>query len=207
MPAARAKSAVALVVDAFQQSREETDELLAQRMRTSPEGAFTILFTDLAGSTALLERLGEEPWFKLIRAHDELITRLTGEHGGTVVKSQGDGFMLAFTSARAGLQCAIDTQQSFAEGSAIGADKPLRMRIGMHSGYVLEDASDLFGKSVVLAARIADHARGGEILVSDSVRRYTERDPVFSFDDVGEMRFKGLKDPYRVTLCAGPRHD
>jgi class 3 adenylate cyclase len=72
------------------------------------------------------------------------------------------------------------------------------LRIGLHSGYVLEDARDFFGKSVVLAARIADHARGGEILVSDAVRRYTERDPVFSFNDLGEMRFKGLNDPYRV---------
>jgi class 3 adenylate cyclase len=198
MPAARATSSVALVVDAFQQSREESDELLAQRMRTSPEGAFTILFTDVAGSTALLERLGEEPWFRLIRAHDALLRRLAEEHGGIVVKSQGDGFMLAFTSARAALGFAVATQRAFQDGSAIGADEPLRLRIGMHSGYVLEDASDFFGKSVVLAARIADRAGGGEILVSDAVRRYTERDPVFSFRDMGEIRFKGLNDPYRV---------
>src|SRR5437870_1958812 len=110
MPAARATSSVALVIDALEQSREETNELLAQRMRTSPEGAFTILFTDIAGSTALLERLGEKPWFDLIRAHDALVRRVTEEHGGTVVKSQGDGFMLVFTSARAGLQSAIATQ-------------------------------------------------------------------------------------------------
>jgi class 3 adenylate cyclase len=198
MPAARATSSVALVVEAFEQSRQETDELLAQRMRTSPEGAFTIAFTDLAGSTALLERLGEEPWFELIRAHDTLVRRISEEHGGTVVKSQGDGFMLAFTSARAALQSAIATQRAFAEGSAIGADRPIQLRIGLHSGYVMEDASDFFGKSVVLAARIADHARGGEILVSDAVRRYTGHDPVFSFDDLGEMRFKGLNDPYKV---------
>jgi class 3 adenylate cyclase len=198
MPAARATSSVTLMVDAFQESRQETDDLLATRMGTSPEGAFTILFTDVAGSTALLERLGEEPWFQIIRAHDALLRRLTAEHDGTVVKSQGDGFMLVFTSARAALQFAIATQRAFAEGSTVGADEPLRLRIGLHSGFVMEDASDFFGKSVVLAARIADHARGGEILVSDAVRRYTEQDPVFLFHDVGEMNFKGLKDAYRV---------
>jgi class 3 adenylate cyclase len=198
MPAARATSSVALVVDAFQQSREETDELLAARMRTSPEGAFTILFTDVAGSTALLERVGEERWFRIMRAHDGLLRKLTEEHGGTVVKSQGDGFMLVFTSARAGLQCAIAAQRAFVDPSAVGAEEPLRLRVGLNSGFVMEDASDFFGKSVVLAARIADHARGGEILVSDAVRRYTEHDPVFMFDEVGEMNFKGLKDPYRV---------
>jgi class 3 adenylate cyclase len=198
MPSARAASSVALMIDALQDSQEETGELLAARMRTSPEGAFTILFTDLAGSTALLERVGEERWFQLIRAHDGLVRRITEERGGTVVKSQGDGFMIVFTSARAGLQCAIATQLAFADGAAIDSDEPLRLRIGLHSGFVMEDASDFFGKSVVLAARIADHARGGEILVSDAVRRYTERDPVFSFDDLGEMRFKGLNDPYKV---------
>jgi class 3 adenylate cyclase len=198
MPAARELSSVTMVVDAFQETREESDELLAARMRTSPEGAFTILFTDVAGSTSLLERVGEEPWFRIMRAHNDLVRRLTEEHGGTVVKSQGDGFMLVFTSARAGLLCATAVQKAFADGSAVGSDEPLRLRIGLHSGFVMEDASDFFGKSVVLAARIADHARGGEILVSDAVRRYTEHDPVFSFDDVGEMHFKGLNDPYRV---------
>jgi len=189
---------MALVVEAFHQTRQETDELLALRTRTSPEGAFTILFTDVAGSTVLLERVGDQSWFQVIRAHDALVRRLTQEHGGTVVKSQGDGFMLVFTSARAGLACAIATQRAFARGEGVGTDEPLRLRIGLHSGFVLEDASDFFGKSVVLAARIGDHAEGGEILVSDAVRRYTERDPAFAFEDRGEMSFKGLSDPYRV---------
>jgi class 3 adenylate cyclase len=187
-----------MVVDAFQQTRQETDELLVARMRTSPEGAFTILFTDIAGSTELLERVGEGPWFQVIRAHDALVRRLTQEHGGTVVKSQGDGFMLVFTSARAGLRAAIATQRAFADGKGLGTDGPLRLRIGLHSGFVLEDASDFFGKSVVLAARIADHAEGGAILVSDAVKSFTQRDPAFVFDDRGEMTFKGLHDPYRV---------
>jgi class 3 adenylate cyclase len=188
---------VALVVDAFQQDRADTDELIATRMRTSPEGAFTILFTDVAGSTELMESLGEKRWLDVMRAHGELLRRLTEGRAGTVVKSQGDGFMLVFSSARAGLGCAIAAQRALADDVARDGI-PLAVRIGLHSGFVLEEGSDFFGKSVVLAARIADQAAGREILVSEAVKRYTERDGRVIFDDRGEMTFKGLSDAYRV---------
>jgi class 3 adenylate cyclase len=166
--------------------------------QTSPDGAVTLLFSDIEGSTEMNERLGDQRWYEILRDHTAVVRGLAGAHEGSVVKSQGDGFMLAFQSAHAALRCAIELERAF-DGRPPGRDEgELRVRIGIHSGFVIADADDFYGRNVVLAARIADSAGGGEILVSEVVKQYTESDPGFSFEPRGEHRFKGLLGEHGV---------
>ena len=172
--------------------------------QTSPDGAITLVFSDIEGSTEIMERLGDRQWLDVLRDHDEIIRAQARSHEGTVVKSQGDGFMLAFSSTHAALQCAIELERAFAGRSFSGA-QALRIRIGIHSGFVIADADDFYGRNVVLAARIADRARGGEILVSEAVKQYTESDPSLDFEHRGEHRLKGLigEHPVYALLWEG----
>jgi class 3 adenylate cyclase len=172
--------------------------------QTSPDGAVTLLFSDIEGSTEIMERLGDRQWLDVLRDHDEIIRAQARSHEGTVVKSQGDGFMLAFSSAHGALQCAIELERAFA-GRSFSGSQALSIRIGVHSGFVIADADDFYGRNVVLAARIADRARGGEILVSEAVKQYTESDPSLDFEPRGEHRLKGLigEHPVYALLWEG----
>lgn len=127
---------------------------------TAPNGTVTILFTDIEGSTQLTERLGDDAWMAVLRAHNAIVREQTARHAGYEVKSQGDGFILAFPSAREALRCAIDLQRALAarEPDADG----LRVRIGLHTGEPAREADDFYGKAVILAGRIAAEARGSE---------------------------------------------
>lgn len=87
---------------------------------------------------------------------------------------QGDGFLLAFQSARQALLCAVAMQRAFARYSEENAEEPIRIRIGIHTGEALRDADKFFGKTVILAARIDAQAEGGEILVSSLLKQLTE---------------------------------
>ena len=132
------------------------------------------MFSDIEQSTRRAEELGDDAWMRLLGLHNSVVRRQVERHGGHEVKAQGDGFMLAFPSARAAVLFAIDVKRTLdAHGRSQPADL-LRMRIGMHTGEAIVEDGDLFGHSVVLAARIADQARGGEILVSSLVREIVE---------------------------------
>src|SRR6185437_16885356 len=148
-------------------------ELPDCRDQTSPDGMMTIVFTDIEGSTAMMERLGEEDWIAMLQAHNRLVCQLVAERGGTVVKSQGDGFMLAFSSAAAALNCAAELQRAVARSNETQLERELRVRIGVHTGNMFELDGDFLGRSVVLAARITGRARGGEVLVSAASKQYT----------------------------------
>ncbi|MEE9285691.1 MAG: AAA family ATPase, partial [Dehalococcoidia bacterium] len=132
------------------------------RQHAAPDGTVTILFSDIEGSTAITERLGDQRWLELLRAHNAIVRTRVAAHDGFEVKSEGDGFMLAFQSARKALECAVDIQRAFAERNE-SAEEPIRVRIGLHTGEAIKEADDFFGKNVILAARIAGQAQGGEI--------------------------------------------
>ena len=112
-----------------------------------------------------------------------IVRRQVKAHGGFEVKSEGDGFMLAFQSARKALECAVDIQRAFAKRND-SADEPIRVRIGLHTGEALKEADDFFGKNVILAARIAGQAQGGEILVSSLLKELTESAAGVTFGEV-----------------------
>ena len=186
------KSSIENVLDAVSPEDVELGE------HTSPDGAVTILFTDIEGSTGMVERMGDERWIEILHEHNALIRERVESYGGTEVKNQGDGFMLAFTSSRAALHCAIEIQRAFRQWCEERPEEPIRVRIGLHSGFMIQEGIDYFGRNVILAARIADRARGGEILVSEQLRDYTATDGSFRFHDPQDLSLKGLTGTHRV---------
>ena len=181
------------IIDAF--LRREGDADAAPDL--SEPGAFrTILFTDVEGSTALTQRLGDDAARTLLREHERITREALTEHGGSEVKTMGDGFMTSFTSATKALESAIAMQLAFAERNE-SAEEPVRIRIGLNAGEPIAEEEDLFGTAVILAARVAAKAAGGEILASEGVRQIVAGKR-FLFSDRGETEMRGFEDPVRI---------
>jgi adenylate cyclase len=163
---------------------------------SSPDGAITLMLSDIANAGDAADELGAERWDQLVRDHHLLVEQLVGRHDGQVAKFQGDGFLASFNSAHAGLHAAVDLQRTFTGASS---DHPsLAIRVGLHSGFVMGNPQQLMGRNAVLAARIAAQAKAGEILVSSSAKEYTATDPSFRFEPRGEYHFKGLLGEHEV---------
>ena len=158
---------------------------------SSPDGAITLMLSDIADASILADQLGPERWEQLLRDHHTLVEHVLAHHDGEVIKFERDGFFASFGSAHAGLYAAVELQQTFT-GSATSDGSAVAIRIGLHSGFVIANPEQLLGRNVVLASRIAAQAKGGEILVSSTLKEYTEQDPSFSFDPHGEYHFKGV---------------
>jgi class 3 adenylate cyclase len=164
---------------------------------TAPDGTVTILFTDIEDSTALNERLGDQRWVEILRAHNEIVRECVRDHGGYEVKAQGDGFMIAYPSAREALACAVEMQRRLAGGEGVRGER-LRVRIGLHTGEAIREGDDFYGWSVTLAARLGDEANGGEILTSSIVRDVVGRADDIPFEDAGERELKGIRGRQRA---------
>jgi len=156
----------------------------------------TILFTDVEGSTALTQRLGDAKAREVLRTHEQIVREALKAHGGSDVKTLGDGFMASFPSAMRALEGAIAMQRAFAEHNE-SAEEPLRVRIGLNAGEPIREEQDLFGTVVIMAARITAKAEGGEILASDVVRQLVAGKG-FLFSDRGEVEMRGFEDPVRL---------
>ena len=133
----------------------------------------------------------------ILRVHNAIVRDQIAAHGGFEVKSQGDGFMVAFGSARRALQCAITLQRAFAEHNRV-AEEPIQVRIGLHTGEAIKEADDFYGHHVNLAFRIADQAHGREILVSSLLKELTDSAGEFEFDEGRQLSLKGLSGLQRV---------
>jgi len=156
----------------------------------------TILFTDIEGSTALTQRLGDARARDVFRQHEQITREALKAHGGSEVKAMGDGFMASFASASRALESAIAMQRAFSAHSE-ASETPIHVRIGLNAGEPIAEDQDLFGTSVVMAARIAAQAQGGEILVSNVVRELVAGKG-FLFADRGDTALRGFEDPVRV---------
>ncbi len=119
-------------------------------------------------------------------------------HQGFEVKSQGDGFMVAFSSARRALECAIAIQQTLGAHNAENPGEPIRVRIGLHTGEAIKEGEDFFGKTVILAARIASQASGEQVLVSSLLKALVESSGEFQFRDGRKVELKGLAGSHQV---------
>jgi len=168
------------------------------RPAAAPDGTVTVLFSDIEASTKLNERVGDVRWLELLREHHAIVREQVHQHGGFEVKSQGDGFMIAFPSARRAVQCAREIQRAIASRLAEHPDGPIRLRIGLHTGEAIREEADFYGKNIVLAARIADQARGGEILASSVVKQLTESAGDVRFANERELELDGLSGTYTV---------
>jgi class 3 adenylate cyclase len=160
------------------------------------DGTVTIVFTDIVDSTVLVGRLGDHAWLDLLRRHNAVIEEATIAHGGMVVETQGDGSMLAFSSARRAVACAQSIQREI--GRAFADDSPpIRVRIGVHTGDALQEADHFFGTTVHYAARVASQALGGEVLVSSLVRDLVA-DAGVDFLQSRDVGLKGLAGSHRL---------
>jgi pilus assembly protein CpaF len=162
------------------------------------EGTVTIMFTDVEGSTDLQSTRGQTEAREIQKAYETIIDEKIIEHAGKRIKSLGDGRMVSFGSSRYAVECALDIQKAIAEYSKQNPERQIRIRIGINTGEVVEEAGDIFGSAVNVAARVAGKAKGGEILVSDVVRILVGPVHEINFDYKGAYKLKGFPDRWRI---------
>jgi adenylate cyclase len=137
--------------------------------RLTLDGKVVLLFSDIEESTALNESMGDKAFVRLLSRHDKLVRKHVEDHSGHVVKSQGDGFMVAFANPEEAVKCSIGVQRALAGQAKRQSGKAIRVRIGIHMGKSVRRGDDLFGRNVAMAARVAAEADGGEVLISETV--------------------------------------
>jgi class 3 adenylate cyclase len=167
----------------------------------APDGTVTLMFSDIEDSAVLTERLGDQAWQRLLRTHNALIREQIRAYDGFEVKTMGDGFMVAFQSAKKGLDCAIAIQRAFAPTTdrSPATSEPVKVRIGLHAGEAIKDNDDFYGKNVIMASRVAGQARGGEILVSALLWQLVESSvEAGTFSEPREVELKGLSGSHTV---------
>jgi class 3 adenylate cyclase len=167
-----------------------------------PRGTLTILVTDMVGSTALAEQLGDRRWWEILQTHNAFVRAQVERHGGIEVKAQGDGFLVVFASARQAILAAVDIQQAAARHSAENPSQRIELRIGLHTGETVESDGDVFGQNVILAVRIADAADPGDVLVSGLTHDLTAAAGDLRFSPGEEVALKGFSVPWRVHRVA-----
>lgn len=163
----------------------------------------TVLFTDIANSTALTQHLGDEPAMEVLSLHDTIVRRALKAADGREIKHLGDGIMASFTSAAAAVRCASQILQEI----ELCESGHLRVRIGAAAGEPVEHANDIFGSTVQLAARLCAHAAPSQILVSNVVAELCLGKRL-KFKSLGQVSLKGFEHPVSVHAVEwSPRHD
>jgi class 3 adenylate cyclase len=164
-------------------------------------GIRTVLFTDIVGSTALTQQLGDEAAMDLVHLHDTIVRNALADSAGREVKHTGDGIMASFVSAAVAIKCATRIERDLAKHREGHPDCPLRVRIGIASGEPVEHHSDIFGSTVQLAARLCAYALAEQILVSNVVAELCIGKKL-RFQDLGELSLKGFDCPIHAHAVA-----
>ncbi|MGH7894495.1 MAG: ATP-binding protein, partial [Candidatus Binatia bacterium] len=161
-----------------------------------PEGTVTVLSTDLVGSTVLNQRLGDVAATTLEREIAELAQVQVEKHRGVVITQAGDGLMVAFQSARRAVACAQEIQRGVARLNRSLPEIVLKLRVGLHTGEVVNDEGGLHGETLIIAKRVESVAPGAAIFASDTVHGVlgTARTDL---EDRGEFTLKGIDAPWR----------
>ncbi|WP_319450227.1 MULTISPECIES: adenylate/guanylate cyclase domain-containing protein [unclassified Mycobacterium] len=165
-----------------------------------------LVFSDIEGSTERNERLGDQSWVKVLERHNQLIEKRVADHRGYVVKNQGDGFMIAFAEPVDAIRCCIAVQRALLKATEMeatelqGTDRwdGIKVRMGAHVGTSVRRGDDLFGLDVAMAARIADLAAGGQILVSEAMRASVGAIDDIEFGAPREVDLKGIRGGQNV---------
>jgi predicted ATPase len=156
-------------------------------MSELPTGTVTFLFTDIEGSTKLLQELGAEGYAAALAEHRRVLREAFGSHGGVEVDTQGDAFFVAFPTAPGALTAAREAQQVLATGR-------IRVRMGVHTGTPIVAEEGYVGTDVHRAARIAAAGHGGQVLVSSATATLATD----ALHDLGSHRLKDLSAPERI---------
>jgi class 3 adenylate cyclase len=178
---------------------EEVEELLPWQLRTAAAGRprrvmKTFMFTDIVGSTQLVEALGDEAWEVLLRWHDDTLRAVVAANQGEEVVATGDGFFVGFDSPEAALACAVAIQRKLAEHRQANGFAP-QVRIGVHASEATQVAQNFRGKGVHEAARIAALAGSGEIFAS----QVTAAGSRYPLSDPRAVPLKGIAEPIEIV--------
>jgi class 3 adenylate cyclase len=176
---------------------EEVEELLPWQLRgkDAPRRVEkTFMFTDIEGSTTLVEALGDEAWQGVLRWHDETLRSLFADHRGEEVVATGDGFFVGFDSPDEAIACAVAIQRRLAEQRRSQGFAP-KVRIGVHASGATQVGRNFSGKGVHEAARIAALANGNEIMAS----RTTAADARFPLSEPRTVTLRGTTDPIEIV--------
>ena len=178
----------------------ELEQAYTQLERRVREITASIMFTDLQDSTQMLTRLGDEENQTLLASHGKIIREQLDKYGGQEVKTTGDGFMIAFYSARKAVTCAVEIQKEIQAFNLQNPDRQLKVRIGLNLGEVIKEEDDYFGSAVVVAARIMDESTGGQILVSDLLRQVAAgpSNSEHEYSDFGLRTLKGFDEEEHI---------
>jgi class 3 adenylate cyclase len=159
----------------------------------------TIVFSDIESSTELATSIGDRAWYELLARHNRMMRDEVARFRGSEIKSQGDGFMMTFPSARSAVLFGVAVQRVLDRQLRTKEGRALRVRLGMHTGEAVADpAGDLFGRHVIIAARIANLAVGGEILVSSIVHEITDSTGDLIFGPARRVLLKGVPGEHMV---------
>jgi class 3 adenylate cyclase len=162
----------------------------------SREETRTFMFTDIVRSTQLIEAIGDEAWTDLVKWHDQTLRALFATHGGEEVDHAGDGFFVAFATARPAIECGAAIQRTLLDHRRSHGFAP-QVRIGLHAAPAQRHDATYRGKGVHVAARIAALAEGGEILASrDTVE---PAPPGITLSGPRSVTLKGLSEPLEVV--------
>ncbi len=173
-----------------------------------PQGTVTFLFTDIEGSTKVLERLGSQYGAVLMR-HRDLLVRAFAVHGGVVVETEGDALFVAFDKPTAAVAAAIDGQRAIASETWPPAGR-IRVRMGMHTGEVELTGGGYVGMSVHIAARVSAAAHGGQVIITEVTAGLAGNPDTVDLGrhrlkDVGEFRLLQLRAPGIEESFPAPR--
>jgi class 3 adenylate cyclase len=133
---------------------------------------------------------------EVLREHNAIIRDQIKAHAGFEVKSEGDGFMVAFQSAGKALACASAIQKALAQRNE-AAGEPVKVRMGLHAGEVIKEGEDFFGRNVIMAARVASQAKGGEILTSSVLKALLSGSDV-QWGGARTVELKGLSGEHEI---------
>jgi len=173
------------------------DEWNKPKPKEEQTGPITVLFTDIAGSTAMTQALGDAGAQQVVRAHNRVVREALSANAGKEIKHTGDGIMASFAKTSDGVDAAIQMQRETMVHNLNNPDLPLHLKIGLNAGEPIAEDNDLFGSTVQLSARIVDKASADEIFVSEIVRGICAGKS-YKFVNKGGFPMKGFGDD--VTL-------
>ena len=155
----------------------------------------TVVCTDIVGSTRMADALGDQRWRAVLQDHYSLTRGEAAQHGGTEVKTRGDGLLLTFASPRRAVQFAVAFQSALAKERATDPEFALEARVGVHAGEVERDGLDVVGRNVSLACRLCDAAAPNEILTSSVVADLADSASDLTFGAPRELMLAGIERP------------
>ena len=161
-------------------------------------GTVTLFFSDIRGFTDYTEQFGDEAAYRILREHNAIVGKQIEAFGGVVVKTQGDSFMVAFTTARGAILCAIAIQQAIVVADQNRPGPRIAVGIGINTGEPIQEGGDYFGSMVNLAARICAAAGPGQILVAETTRYVAGRIESVDYVDRGLHELKGFPEARRL---------